>query len=91
MLQQGAAVATVNRRLSTVKVYCKLAAKAGVIDASDLALIRAVSGYGGQEARRIDERRPVTRVGDKKADHVSIEVQQAQALKDAARHTPGPP
>ena len=81
-LQQGHAVASVNRRLSTVKMYCKLATKAGVLDAQELALIRTVSGYGGQEAKRINQQRETTRVGNKKAAHVALTVEQAKALKN---------
>ena len=80
-LRQGHAVASVNRRLSTVKVYARLAARAGAIDAQELALIRTVAGYGQKEAKRVDERRTVTRIGHKKAEHVSLTHEQAQALK----------
>lgn len=66
-LKEGYAVSTVNNRLSAIKVYAKLAAKAGVNPAEELQLIRLVSGYGKQEGKRIDECRPVNRVGHKKA------------------------
>lgn len=81
MLTQGFSIGTINRRLSTVKVYCKLAAKAGAIDPQAHALIRLVNGYAGKEAKRVDEKRAVTRVGAKKAQHVSLTQQQAKALK----------
>ena len=84
-LQQGYATATVNRRLSTVRKYCKLAFAAGVIDETTNALIVTVQGYSGKDAQRIDERREdagtPTRTGDKKAEHVSITDDQADALK----------
>ncbi|MCB0079296.1 MAG: site-specific integrase [Caldilineaceae bacterium] len=81
MLAQGFAVGTINRRLSTVKVYAKLAAKAGAIDVQQNALIRLVSGYAGKEAVRVDEKRDRTRVGHKKAVHTSLTAEQAKALK----------
>lgn len=87
-LQQGHAVASINRRLSTVKVYAKMAAQAKVISADDLALIRTVAGYTGKEAKRVNERRDVTRVGRKKADHVSLTDDQADALKAQPPATP---
>lgn len=80
-LQAGAAVASINRRLSTVKVYAKLASRAGAISAQDLALIKTVAGYGQKEAKRINEGRLITRVGHKKADHVRITEDQATRLK----------
>lgn len=80
-LTQGYAVASVNRALSTVKTYTKLAAKAGVIEAQNLALICTVSGYGQKEAMRVNERRPVTRVGWKKSQNNLITRTQAGQLK----------
>lgn len=81
MLGQGYTTATVNNRLSTVKTYAALAAKAGDISPDELTLIRSVSGYGGRAARMVDERREITRVGCKKAQHVSLTPDQAAALK----------
>jgi len=81
LLKQGYSVATVNNRLTAVKTYAKLAAKAGAISTQELALIRTVNGYGRKEAKRIDERRPVTRRGHKKAEHTKITQEQAAKLK----------
>ena len=85
LLGQGAAISTVNRKLSTVKVYCKLAAQAGTIGADDAALIRTVTGYGRKEGRKVDDKRAetgtATRQSHKKAQAVSIKPEQAAALK----------
>lgn len=81
MLEQGFSVSSVNRKLSTVKVYVKLAAQSGAVPATEATLIKAVSGYGSTEGKRIDERRERTRKGHKKAQHVSISNEQAAALK----------
>jgi integrase len=80
-LRAGSAVATINRRLSTVKKYAAIAAKAGAIKPTEAMLIQAVQGFGGKEAKRMDERRRVTRVGAKKARHVTIAPAQAKTLK----------
>ena len=80
-LGEGHAIASINHRLSTVKKYASLAFKAGAIDADAYQLIKVVNGYAGKEAKRIDERREVTRVGHKKAKWVSLTVDQAKALK----------
>lgn len=82
MLQQGYAVATIGRKLATVKKYCRLAVQAGVIPMEAGAVIRTVTGYGGKEAKRVDEQRTTTRVGAKKAEHTHIEPEQAKALKN---------
>jgi integrase len=84
-LGRGYSVGSVNVRLSTVKTYCKLALKAGALDATAYAMIRAVEGYSHKEGKRIDERRTEaglqTRNGHKKAGPVSLTCQQAEALK----------
>ena len=80
-LTQGHAITSINRRLSTIKVYAKLASQAGMIDPQELALIKTVTGYAKNEAKRIDARRPVTRVGDKKRTPVRITHEQARQLK----------
>lgn len=81
MLRKGFAVGTVNRRLSTVKVYCGLACQAGVLDSIELALVQSIHGFSNKDAKRVDERRDQTRTGAKKATNVSITYEQAQALK----------
>lgn len=81
-LQQGYAISSVNMRLSTIKLYSKLAQGAGALDEEHAAMIRTVMGYRGREGKRIDAKRPVTRVGDKKAEHTPLSVAQAKALID---------
>ncbi len=78
MLAEGFSIATINNRLSAVKVYAKLATKAGVIAPQDLALLKTVSGYAGREAKRVNERRDRQRVGYKKAEHVKIDASDAK-------------
>lgn len=81
MVAQGDAVGSINVRLSTVKAYARLATKAGVLTAEELAMIRTVAGYAHKEARRIDERRETSRRGSKKAGEVRISHRQAWKLK----------
>ena len=79
-LQAGYAIGSINMRLSTVKLYCKLAQGAGVLDEDHAARIRTVMGYRGREGKRVGAGRPVTRVGDKKAEHTVLTIAQAKAL-----------
>ncbi|MDL1911524.1 site-specific integrase [Chloroflexi bacterium CFX6] len=83
-LQEGYAVPSVNVRLATVKTYARLALKAGALDSTEYALIRAVQGYSHKESKRIDEQRTAaelpTRKGHKKAEAVSIDPEQAARL-----------
>ncbi|MBC7870645.1 MAG: site-specific integrase [Chitinophagaceae bacterium] len=85
---RGYAIASINVRLSTVKKYMALAFKAGVIDATEHALIRTVEGYKHSEAKNADEKRTTAgtatrynRPGAKKADAVSIPDATAKTLK----------
>ena len=80
-IQQGFAVGSINVRLSTVKVYARLALKAGSLTATEEALIRVVQGYRHVEGKRLDERREETRRGYKKAVATVLTPEQAAALK----------
>ncbi|CAN5604287.1 site-specific tyrosine recombinase XerD [soil metagenome] len=86
MLGQGLAVTSVNRKLSTVKVYAKLAAKADTIDKHELTMINAVTGFSAKEFNRVNEKRSAlgtkTRQSTKKVINVSITVEQAKQLKE---------
>ncbi len=79
-LREGYAIGSINMRLSTVKLYCKLAQGAGALDEEHASMIRTVMGYRGREGKRVDASRPVRRVGEKKAEHTSLTVAEAQAL-----------
>lgn len=90
LLNQGYSLASVNNRLSAVKVYARLAARAGVIPPAEHALIREVRGYGSTEGKRVDEVRQQTRVGHKKEEAIVLTAVQARQLK--TQHPPtGPP
>ncbi len=86
LLSRGYAVSSVNVKVSTIKTYAKLAFKAGVLDASDYALIRSVEGYAKKEYKRIDDKRRAagldTRIGSKKPDSLSFKWGTARKLKD---------
>ena len=88
LLNQGYSINSVNNRLASIRVYVRLAAKAGVISPTDHALIREVRGYGVAEGKRIDAKRPFTRIGHKKAEAIVLTPQQARQLKN--NHPPTP-
>lgn len=81
MIREGYAVGTVNGRLSAIKSYAKQAAKAGALDAAELAMIRTIEGYSRTEGKRVDDRRAVTRKGDKKAEAAVLTPAQLRQLK----------
>ncbi len=80
LVQNGLAISTVNRQLSTVKVYAQLAAQAGRIAGDDLRLIETVKGYGKKAAKRVDSGRSVTRTSNKKAAPVRFTDAQVTQL-----------
>lgn len=84
----GYSLASVNNRLSAVKVYTRLAAKAGVIPPTEQALIREVRGYGRTEGKRVDELLEQTRVGHKKEEAIVLTAVQARRLKTQHPATP---
>ena len=88
LLNQGYSVASVNNRLSAVKVYARLAAKAGTIPPAEHALIREVRGYGSTEGKRMDDVRPKSRLGIKKEEAIVLTAVQARTLK--IKHPPTP-
>ena len=85
MIAIGYSTASVSRRLSTVKVYAKLAMRAGSLSTDQQLRIAAVKAYTGQEGNRLDARREATglptRIGHKKVNHTSLTIEQATALK----------
>lgn len=88
LLTQGYSIASVNNRLSAIKVYARLASKAGAIPPAEQAQIREVRGYGGTEGKRVNEKRPSTRIGHKKEEAIVLTSEQARLLKN--EHPPTP-
>jgi integrase len=81
MVQEGYAVKTINVRLSTIKTYARLATQAGTLTPQEYALIRSIQGYSRREQVRIDQKRPISRIGLKKAESILLTPEQAAALK----------
>ncbi len=81
MERQGDAIRSINMRLSTVRVFARLAAQAGTIAPDDLRLIESVKGYKRSEGVNIDKRRETTRRGTKKATWTKLTARQIEQLK----------
>jgi integrase len=88
MLSEAYAVGSVNVRLSTIRTYARLAFKAGIISPDEHAQIRQVAGFSRKEAKRVNQKRDKTRVGDKKAEATRLTPEQANALKNEQPDTP---
>jgi integrase len=88
LLNEGYSVASVNNRLSAVKVYARLAAKAEAISPTEAVLIRDVRGYGTTEGKRVDNVRKQTRIGFKKEGAIVLSAVQARLLKRTHPPTP---
>lgn len=85
LLAKGYAIGTINVRLATVRRYCRLAHRAGVIGREAMERIIMVHGYNKRQGHLIDEQREradiPTRVGTKKAAAHTLSVEQILALK----------
>jgi integrase len=64
LLQEGYAIASVNARLSTIRVYAQMAVKAGSLDRQEGVLIQSVKGFSRQGGLNVDERRDQTRIDE---------------------------
>jgi integrase len=78
---QGYAIGTINVRLATIKAYCHLAYETGLLDVDTHTHIQGVKGIARRQARNIDARREVSRVGYKKAQAVDIPLELLYTLK----------
>ncbi len=81
-LNEGYAIKSINVRLSTVKTYARMAMQTGAISPQEYALIRAVQGYSFREQARINQKRPIKRIGFKKELPVKIPSLHAAQLKE---------
>ncbi len=88
LLNQGYSMSSVNNRLSAIKVYARLAAKAGAVSPEEHALIREVRGYGSTEGKRVNASRNKNRLGYKKEEAIVLTAKQARRLK--TEHPPTP-
>lgn len=80
-LQQNYAIGSINVRLATVKTYCKLAQKAGTLSLEAYGAITLVKGFSHKEGVHVDEKREISRKGEKKAQWTSINAGHAALLK----------
>lgn len=81
-LAEGYAIPSINLRLSTIRVYARLAAKAGYLPGEEIRDINALRAYGFGEAKRVNEKRSQQRVGKKKAEPTLITDELTEALID---------
>ena len=80
-VKRGYAIASINSRLATIKVYCKMAMESGALTALAQAHISLVKGYRRKEGRNVDREREVSRVGAKKAFPTVLNDGHAELLK----------
>jgi integrase len=78
---KGYAIGSINVRLATIKAYCHLAYEVGILDIDTHTHIQGVKGIQRKQARNIDARREVARIGYKKALAVDIPPELVIALK----------
>lgn len=79
-LDEGFAITTLNRRLSTIKVYAKLAFQAGIGNGYNILQIESISSYSDREKVRIDEKREKCRISSKKENALILEQNQLERI-----------
>lgn len=80
---EGYALSSINRSISTIRKYAALATTAGYISPTTNLQIQAVKGYLGAEAHHVDSGREQVRKSTKKLDAVVIPKIVIKALKAA--------
>ena len=84
MLKQGFTISSINRKLSTVKMYAKHAGKANAIPSDELMKIQAVTGI---QSDNVNERRDKTRITTK-AEPVALTPKQFASMLSQCDDTP---
>lgn len=87
---EGYSLASIARSLSTIRVYCTQATRAGVLSPEALALIQTVKAAAprSKAGRNRDTQRTTTRRGAKKATATKLTSAQARSLKREHEDTP---
>lgn len=81
LLQLGYTVGSINARLSTIKVYCRLANQAGALSGEELTRITNVRGYSRTEGTRVNAGRARSRVSAEKEAANVLTIDQVQTLR----------
>lgn len=91
-LQGAYALGSINVRVSSIKTYCQLAARAGYLSGDQLALIKAVKGYRPGEYKNVDADRARAKLATRKPDaKKAAPVEIAPAAADLLKEQPDTP
>lgn len=82
MIDLGYAMGSVDVRVVTVKKYMRLAYEAGFVAQDDIVKLLNMKGHNEKTRRNIDQKRDVTRIGEKKATPTILSVSHLQALRE---------
>lgn len=88
LLTEGYAIGSVNVRLSTVKVYARLAMQAGVLPAAEYTAIRAVNGYRLKEAKNVDAERKAAGLSTRRETRAGLTTKGGQPVKNVKKADP---
>lgn len=82
LLEKGFSIGTINRRLSTVRVYARLGALAGYVAQAEYDRLSLVRGFSAKDGANADEQRSIVRRGSKKAEPIQLSDSDVRLLKD---------
>lgn len=88
MLAESYAMGSVNVRLSTVKVYAKLAARAGCLVQSEYAMIRTVEGYRLAESKHVNEERESAGLETRRSTRRRATTHEGKAIRNRKKIEP---
>lgn len=80
-LLQGYSIGSVNVRMATIRAYCDLANQAEYIPQDEITKIHGIKNIGRKAGRNVDEKRPVQRVGKKKAQTILLSESHVELIK----------
>jgi integrase len=80
LFTSGYAFATIKAALSTVKMYCTLAAQAEVMPVDELVRIKEIKSYRPSQAEELEKQREIHRRGHKKAEETLLSEEERERL-----------
>ncbi len=80
MFDEGYSFETIRDSISTVRIYCALAAQAEVLSVEELARIKEIRGYRQSQAEELEKQRETHRRGRKKAEETLLSEEERKRL-----------
>lgn len=80
MFETGYSFETIRDSLSTIRIYCGLAAQAEILSVDEMTRIRDIKGYRQSQARELEKLREKHRIGHKKVEETLLTEEERERL-----------